>query len=70
MIQSLTIRKFEESGCLQVAIEGRIADLLAEKPDGIHIGELSSRTGIDVDKLGRILRLLASRHIFAESEFP
>ena len=35
----------------------------------MHISEVAKRTGVDEDKLARILRLLASTHIFREGEF-
>ena len=35
----------------------------------MHIVEIANRTGVDENKLGRILRLLASTHIFREGKF-
>jgi hypothetical protein len=40
-----------------------------EQPDGMHIMEIANKTGVDEDKLGRILRLLASTHVFREGNF-
>ncbi|THH00242.1 hypothetical protein EW145_g7114 [Phellinidium pouzarii] len=57
---------FEESACLRVASTAGIAGLLLGKPEGVHITELSASSGINADKLGRVLRLLATRHVFQE----
>lgn len=52
--------------CLNVAITFKIADILEEQPEGMHILEIGKRAGIDSEKLGRMLRLLATRHVFRE----
>ncbi|KAJ7482294.1 S-adenosyl-L-methionine-dependent methyltransferase [Mycena galericulata] len=57
---------FQEPACLLVATDAKIADLLLNKPEGLHIDELASKTGIDAGKLGRVLRLLSTKHCFAE----
>ena len=51
---------------MNVAITFKIADILEEQPEGMHISEIGKRSGIDTEKLGRILRLLATRHVFRE----
>ena len=35
----------------------------------MHISDIARKAGVDQDKLGRILRLLASTHIFREGNF-
>ncbi|KAF5380189.1 hypothetical protein D9615_006186 [Tricholomella constricta] len=55
-----------EPGCLHVALTFKVADILELKPPGMHISELSEKAGINGEKLGRVLRLLASKHIFRE----
>ena len=55
--------------CLNVVITFKIADILEEQPEGMHIDEISARSGIDAQKLGRILRLLATRHVFREGNY-
>jgi hypothetical protein len=55
---------------MNVAITFKIADILEEKPEGMHISEIGKRAGIDSQKLGRILRLLATRHVFREGAPP
>jgi hypothetical protein len=49
-----------------VATDAKIADHLLDKPQGVHVDELSGKTGIDAGKLGRVLRLLATKHCFTE----
>ncbi|KAF7314318.1 Kinesin-like protein [Mycena kentingensis (nom. inval.)] len=56
----------EEPICIQVVADAKIADLLLDHPDGLHVNELSSKTGLDEQKLTRILRLLATSHMFTE----
>ncbi|KAJ7651964.1 S-adenosyl-L-methionine-dependent methyltransferase [Mycena polygramma] len=56
----------QEPACMLVATDAKIADLLLDKPDGMHVDELSRETGIDGGKLSRVLRHLATRHCFAE----
>ncbi|KAJ3924488.1 MAG: hypothetical protein NXY57DRAFT_325521, partial [Lentinula lateritia] len=51
---------------LQVAVQAKIADALGTSPNGLHVSSLGSIVGIDPGKLSRILRMLASRHIFTE----
>ncbi|GLB39351.1 putative S-adenosyl-L-methionine-dependent methyltransferase [Lyophyllum shimeji] len=60
------VMQIYEPGCLHVVLTFKIPDILQEKPLGMHISELSSKAGINEGKLGRILRLLASKHIFRE----
>lgn len=57
-----------EPSCLRVAVEVHIPDLLLDRPNGVHVNELSEKTGIESGKLGRILRLLAIRHCFCEGQ--
>jgi len=54
---------------VHAAITLKIPDILLGKPDGMHISEIGKETGVDAEKLGRILRLLASKHIFREGIF-
>ncbi|KAH6873689.1 O-methyltransferase-domain-containing protein [Coprinopsis sp. MPI-PUGE-AT-0042] len=62
-------REMEAFGphCINVAISLKIADALNDKPEGMHIDELASVLDVNANKLGRILRLLVSRHIFREA---
>ncbi|KAL1745742.1 O-methyltransferase-domain-containing protein [Schizophyllum fasciatum] len=51
---------------LRVAIDGYVAEILRDHPQGLHYQEIASQNGLDAAKLGRILRKLASVHIFGE----
>ncbi|EKM76020.1 hypothetical protein AGABI1DRAFT_131738 [Agaricus bisporus var. burnettii JB137-S8] len=63
---SLHAFQFYEPACLQVALSNKVPDILQESPSGVSISELGRRTGVDEGKLGRILRLLAAKHVFQE----
>ncbi|KAK7037593.1 hypothetical protein VNI00_011085 [Paramarasmius palmivorus] len=52
--------------CLNVVIQARVADILADKPHGLDIEELSQAVNIHSGKLSHILRLLATENIFTE----
>ncbi|KAL8751754.1 MAG: hypothetical protein Q9199_006209, partial [Rusavskia elegans] len=61
--------QYWESRALFIACERRIPDMLANPQDnqiGVSIKVLGGKTGIEADKLSRILRTLCSNHIFAE----
>ncbi|KAL8981239.1 MAG: hypothetical protein Q9205_003915 [Flavoplaca limonia] len=61
--------QYWESRALYIACERRIPDMLAAPADiknGVSIKTLGAKTGIEADKLSRILRTLCSNHIFAE----
>jgi hypothetical protein len=55
-----------EPTALLVALDGKIAEILEDKPEGLHIADIAKASGLDQDKLGRILRMLATRHCFRE----
>ncbi|KAG6897005.1 hypothetical protein C0992_004716 [Termitomyces sp. T32_za158] len=55
------------SAALRVSIESHVAEILWDAGDkGMHTSEIAKKTGIDGQKLGRLLRLLANRHIYRE----
>ncbi|KAJ7634566.1 S-adenosyl-L-methionine-dependent methyltransferase [Roridomyces roridus] len=56
----------QEPACMLVAVDSKIADHLLNKPEGLHVDELSKLTGVDSGKLARVLRLLCTKHCFAE----
>ena len=58
--------KTYESICLNVALTFKIPDVLKEKPTGMHISEIGKKSGLEERKAGRILRLLATNHVFRE----
>ncbi|KII94520.1 hypothetical protein PLICRDRAFT_692890 [Plicaturopsis crispa FD-325 SS-3] len=55
-----------ESACIVVAAEARVADILLDYPDGLHVDELSKQAHIEPRKLARVLSLLATKHCFRE----
>ncbi|KAK0441263.1 O-methyltransferase-domain-containing protein [Desarmillaria tabescens] len=57
-----------EPACIRVAIEFKIADHLFARPEGLHVSELGALSGVEPQKLGRILSLLASKHCFRKIE--
>ena len=60
--------QFEECAALQVALDAKIADHLEDHADGLHVREIGKRAGLDSDKLARVLRLLATKHVFREGK--
>ena len=62
--------QYWESRALFIACERRIPDILAASEEsaqlGVSVDRLGKQTGIEADKLSRILRTLCSNHIFAE----
>ncbi|KAG6916944.1 hypothetical protein DXG01_004631 [Tephrocybe rancida] len=61
-----TVLNTYEPTALNVVITFKIPDILQEKPSGMHIAEIGQKAGVDKGKLGRIMRLLASKNIFRE----
>lgn len=51
-----------------VAYLCRVANLLQNKPEGVHVDDLAKQSGLDADKIGRVLRMLATRHFFKEGQ--
>ncbi|KAG6898928.1 hypothetical protein C0993_002611 [Termitomyces sp. T159_Od127] len=58
--------QFYEPACLRIVITFKIPDILQEQPSGMHVKEIGERAGINHGKLSRIMRLLATKHIFRE----
>ncbi|KAL1665118.1 S-adenosyl-L-methionine-dependent methyltransferase [Schizophyllum commune] len=57
---------YTTTAALAVAIDGYVAEMLRDHPNGLHYKDIALRNGVNADKLGRILRKLASVHIFTE----
>ncbi|KAF7300611.1 Methyltransf-2 domain-containing protein [Mycena chlorophos] len=55
-------------GCLRVALEFKIPDILEAEPAGLHVAEIGKRCGGEPTKIARVLRLLAAEHCFREVE--
>ncbi|KAL0568215.1 hypothetical protein V5O48_013775 [Marasmius crinis-equi] len=58
----------EEPVCLLVVTESRIADLSLDKPNDIHAEDLAKFSSLDAGKLGRILRVPATKHRFRKDK--
>ncbi|KXN82887.1 hypothetical protein AN958_01956 [Leucoagaricus sp. SymC.cos] len=52
--------------CMGIVLRAGVADIILDKPAGMPVSEISERCGVDPKKLGRVLRLLCSQHIFRE----
>ncbi|RYP34683.1 hypothetical protein DL766_002874 [Monosporascus sp. MC13-8B] len=64
---SLSMQYFE-SRALHVAAEHRVPDILRAYPDGgLHVSLIAEQTGIEEQKLSRILRCLCSQHVFRQT---
>lgn len=57
-----------EPVCIRVVLDAKITDHLHEKPKGLHIDQLGRLTDQDPRKLGRILRTLATNHVYTEGQ--
>ncbi len=51
---------------MRVALNAKITDHLLDKPKGLHTDELGRLSDPDPLKLGRILRTLATNHVYTE----
>lgn len=57
--------------CLRVVCETNAAGYLADAgAEGLHVSDLAIKAGVESGKLARVLRLLASRHVFREGTHP
>ncbi|KIM80118.1 hypothetical protein PILCRDRAFT_535803 [Piloderma croceum F 1598] len=58
---------FHLPASLQVVVTANLTEILREAgPQGLHIKDIGERCGSDPQKIGRILRCLATNHIFRE----
>ncbi|THH16200.1 hypothetical protein EW146_g4400 [Bondarzewia mesenterica] len=55
-----------ESACLRIAINAKIADVLYDHHEGLHVREISRETSIEQGKLLKVMRNLAAKHCFRE----
>ncbi|KAG6826094.1 hypothetical protein H0H92_001153 [Tricholoma furcatifolium] len=57
------------SAALRVSIASHVPEILEEAGvQGMHACEIARKTGIDGEKLARLLRFLANRHVYREVE--
>ncbi|KAJ7174961.1 O-methyltransferase [Mycena crocata] len=67
MVVLNTSQAFYLSSCLRVASELNVVEILREAgPKGLHARDIAAMSTIDFNLLARILRLLATHHIFRE----
>ncbi|KAF9038013.1 S-adenosyl-L-methionine-dependent methyltransferase [Panaeolus papilionaceus] len=57
---------YVEPTCINIILTHKIPDVLLQKPAGMHISEIEEKTGLEATKIGRILRVLATKYIFRE----
>ncbi|KAF7342880.1 S-adenosyl-L-methionine-dependent methyltransferase [Mycena sanguinolenta] len=59
--------QFQISSCVQAASQLNVAEILREAgPEGMSVKDIAARSNVDPKLLARILRLLATHHIFRE----
>ncbi|KAI0826305.1 O-methyltransferase [Irpex lacteus] len=59
--------QFHISACLRVAVENHVVEILkAAGPQGLHVRDVAAPTKVNPEKLARVLRTLATHHIFKE----
>ncbi|KAK0205287.1 S-adenosyl-L-methionine-dependent methyltransferase [Desarmillaria ectypa] len=64
---SVVAHQWDVPACLGVANDANVAEILRDVgPEGVHIDDIVKRNGMNAARLGRVLRLLASHHIFRE----
>ncbi|KAF8988604.1 O-methyltransferase, partial [Cyathus striatus] len=56
-----------KSAALRVCLEANVTEILREAgPNGAHIDDVAERIGINPIKLGRLMRYLATHHVYKE----
>ncbi|KAH9024027.1 S-adenosyl-L-methionine-dependent methyltransferase [Lactarius deliciosus] len=62
------VMQFHVSTAIRTAVSTHVAEILrdAAGPEGLHAWEIARPTGVHPAKLSRVLRLLATNHIFIE----
>lgn len=53
---------------LGIMAEHKVADVLVNHPQGLHVSELAKAVGIESNRLARTLRMLATKHCFIEGK--
>ncbi|PBK89076.1 hypothetical protein ARMGADRAFT_1084165 [Armillaria gallica] len=60
------IPRLHLSSALCVALEANVVEILRGHPQGLHVRDIAAQNEMEPVKLGRVLRLLATHHIFNE----
>ncbi|KAF8989681.1 O-methyltransferase [Cyathus striatus] len=58
---------FHLSSALNVAIAGNVVEILRDKPQGMSVNDIANKNSMDSVRLARVLRVLATHHVFIES---
>ncbi|KAK7043177.1 hypothetical protein VNI00_008531 [Paramarasmius palmivorus] len=58
---------FHVSSCLRTVVATNVVEILRGHPEGLHVNEIAAKGGLEPTRLARILRLLASHHLFIET---
>lgn len=58
-----------DSAALHTASSVNAAGILVGSPNGMHVEQISKAANIDADTIGRILRYLATQHVFQEGTY-
>ncbi|KAF8586973.1 S-adenosyl-L-methionine-dependent methyltransferase [Ramaria rubella] len=53
LAKTYDVLTYEEPACMLVVSDAKIADLLLDKPEGVHVDELAKKSSLDAGKLGR-----------------
>lgn len=53
---------------MRVVLNAKITDHLVNKPKGLHVDELGRLSYQNSGKLGRVLRTLATNHVYTEGQ--
>ncbi|KAH9024031.1 S-adenosyl-L-methionine-dependent methyltransferase [Lactarius deliciosus] len=61
------VMQFHVSTAMRTAVSTHVTEILRDAgPEGLHAWEIAKPTGVHPSKLSRVLRLLATNHIFVE----
>ncbi|KAF9490910.1 hypothetical protein BDN71DRAFT_1510820 [Pleurotus eryngii] len=63
---AVTNKAYKQPVCMHAALDAKITDHLLDKPKGLHTDELGRLSEQDPWKLGRILRTLATNHVYTK----
>ncbi|KAF8575758.1 S-adenosyl-L-methionine-dependent methyltransferase [Ramaria rubella] len=64
-----TAMSWTVNASFKTATDLHIPEILQEaEPNGLHVNEIAAKAAVNPNKLGRILRLLATNHVFREVE--
>ncbi|KAI0064236.1 S-adenosyl-L-methionine-dependent methyltransferase [Artomyces pyxidatus] len=66
----MTLLNYAPATCMTSAMglvtDVHVPDALKDNPEGLHVDQIGAKVDIDPKKLARVLRYLATRHVFKE----